>query len=134
VTDTSADNRRAVAEAFSSWERGDTRPFFALVSDDVAWTVIGTTPISGTYTSKQAFLDAAVGGLMARLEGPIMASVRNVLADGDHVVLQWEGRTRARTGRPYEQTYCWVLRFGEGRIREVTAYLDTELVSAMFEN
>ena len=131
----SEDNRRAVREAFGHWERGDSRPFFALVGDDVTWTVIGTTPISGTYTSKKAFLEAAVGGLTARLEGPIMATVRNVLADGDHVALQWEGKTRQRnTGAPYHQTYCWVMRFGDGRIREVTAYLDTELVSAMFED
>ena len=97
--------------------------------------MIGTTPISGTYTSKKTFLDAAVGGLTTRLKGPIMAKVRNVLADGDHVILQWEGNTKHRsTGAPYHQTYCWVMRFGDGQIREVTAYLDTELVSAMFKD
>lgn len=128
-------NRRAVREAFGHWEQGDSKPFFALVADDVNWTVIGTTPVSATFTSKQAFMDAAVGGLTARLKGPIMATITNVLADGDHVVLQWVGDTTHRTtGAPYHQTYCWVLRFGDGQIREVTAYLDTELVSAMFKD
>ena len=127
-----ADNRRRVTDAFRHWEQGDSRPFFALVADDVRWTVIGSTPISGTYTSKATFLDGAVGPLTERLDGPIRASVTSVLADGDHVVLQWEGTAASRTGRPYHQTYCWVLRFGEGKIREVTAYLDTELIAAMF--
>jgi uncharacterized protein len=135
VSSSTEANRQAVREAFGHWEQGNSQPFFALVADDVQWTVIGTTPVSGTYTSKQAFTDGAVGGLTKRLKGPIMATIRNVLADGDHVVLQWEGNTSSRsTGAPYQQTYCWVLRFGDGQIREVTAYLDTELVSAMFKD
>jgi len=134
MTGTAESNRQAVAEAFGHWGQGDSRPFFKLVADDVRWTVIGTTPVSGTYQSKAEFSKGALAGLSARLEGPIMARVRNVLADGDHVILQWEGSTKSRTGKPYEQTYCWVMRFGDGQIREVTAYLDTELVSAMFED
>jgi ketosteroid isomerase-like protein len=128
----SDENRRRVVEAFGHWQQGDSRPFFALVADDVRWTVIGSTPVSGTFTSKAAFMEGAVGPLTGRLDGPIRASVTSVLADGDHVVLQWEGKAASRTDRPYHQTYCWVMRFGDGAIREVTAYLDTELVSAMF--
>jgi ketosteroid isomerase-like protein len=50
------------------------------------------------------------------------------------VILQWEGTSRSRTGKPYEQTYCWVLRLADDKIVDVTAYLDTELVSAMFHD
>jgi len=128
----SDENRRQVADAFRHWEQGDSRPFFGLVADDVRWTVIGSTPVSGTYTSKAAFLEGAVGPLTGRLDGPLRATVTAVLADGDHVVLQWEGTAASRAGRPYDQTYCWVMRFGAGTIREVTAYLDTDLVSALF--
>jgi len=128
------ENRRLVAEAFAGWETGDNRPFFDLVADDVTWTVIGTTPISGRYDSKRSFLKGAVSGLSQRLEGGIRARIRKVLADGDHVVLQWEGTSASRSGRPYRQTYCWVLRLSDGKIVEVTAYLDTELVSAMFQD
>lgn len=124
-------NRARVATAFAAWEEGDSRPFFRLVADDVRWTVIGSTGISGTFTSKRDFLSSAVGELSATFAEPLVASVRRILVDGDHVVLQWDGRSRSHSGRPYEQTYCWVLRFAAGRIVEVDAYLDTELVSAM---
>jgi ketosteroid isomerase-like protein len=125
-------NRQLVGDAFAAWGRGDSKPFFAIVADDVTWTVIGTTPISGTYTSKKAFLDGAVRQLSGRLQGPILADVKGVNADGDMVFLRWEGKSTGPGERPYEQTYCWALRLAGGKVVEVTAYLDTELVSAMF--
>jgi ketosteroid isomerase-like protein len=125
-------NRRLVADAFAAWGQGDSKPFFAIVADDVTWTVIGTTPISGTYTSKKAFLDGAVRQLGGRLKDPILADVKAVNADGDMVFLRWEGRSTGPGGKPYAQTYCWVLRLDAGKVVEVTAYLYTELVSAMF--
>jgi ketosteroid isomerase-like protein len=124
-------NKQLVHEAFSAWERGDSRPFFQLLDPDVSWTVIGTTPISGTYSSKKAFLKGAAGQLTTKLQGPIMAKVRNVLADGDHVILQWEGSTEATNGTPYRQTYCWVMRIEGGKVKEATAYLDTALIDAV---
>jgi hypothetical protein len=128
------ETRARIAHVFSAWAEGDTKPFFALVDDDVIWTVIGTTPISGRYESKREFLKGAFGRLGPRLEGVPRSKVVNVLVDGDHVVLQWEGTTRSVTGKPYHQTYCWVIRLRDERIVEVTAYLDTELVSAMFKD
>jgi ketosteroid isomerase-like protein len=132
TTGVAAGNRALISEAFAAWAGGDSRPFFALVADDVNWTVIGSTSISGTFTSKQAFMDGAAGPLTARLAEPIRATVRNVLVDGDNVVLQWEGRSTGVNGRPYDQHYCWVMRLAEGRVVECTAYLDTALILAMF--
>lgn len=125
------DNRQAIRSAFESWEQGDMRPFFALVSADVLWTVIGSTPISGTYQGKSAFLEGAAGNLTARFAGPLTAKIIDVRADGDKVFLQWEGRARTTDGRPYEQTYCWVLTMSDGQVVEALAYLDTELVSSI---
>ena len=126
------ENRQLITEAFVAWATGDSRPFFRLVADDVRWTVIGSTPVSATFPSRAAFVAGATGPLSERLAEPIRATVQRVLADGDHVVVQWEGRSASRSGKPYHQTYCWVLRLADGKIVEATAYLDTELVSAMF--
>ena len=35
-----------------------TGQFFERVSDSVSWTVEGTHPLAGTYTSKRAFFDS----------------------------------------------------------------------------
>jgi len=126
-------NRKLVADAFAAWEEGDFGPFFEIVADDVVWTVIGSTSISGTYHGKQAFLDGAVGPIHDALAEPIRATVRNVFEAGDHVILQWTGRSTMRSGGPYDQVYCWVMRLAGGRIVETTAYLDTDLVRRALE-
>jgi ketosteroid isomerase-like protein len=130
---TTTANQILIAEAFAAWEHGDHEPFFKIVSDDVTWTVIGSTPISGTFHGKQAFLDGAVQPLHGRLAAPIRASVVQVLGDDDHVILRWKGESSSKTGLPYQQVYCWVLRLVGGMVVEATAYLDTELVARMFQ-
>jgi ketosteroid isomerase-like protein len=38
-----------------------------------------------------------------------------------------------RSGKPYNQRYCYVCRMSGEKIRELSEYLDTELVSAALE-
>jgi ketosteroid isomerase-like protein len=121
-------NRQLVADAFAAWGHGEFKPFFEIVAEDVTWTVIGSTRISGTYRGKQAFFDGAIGPIHEALAGPIQATVLNVFEDGDHVILQWRGASTTRAGAPYNQVYCWVMRLAGGMIVETTAYLDTDLV------
>ncbi|MGF1598562.1 MAG: nuclear transport factor 2 family protein [Acidimicrobiales bacterium] len=123
-------NRHAVTVAFERFVAGDAAPFFALVADDVRWVVIGTTDISGTYTSKRSFIAEATSKLFGAFAGPLVGSIRNVLADRDHVVVQWDGHADLTAGGRYDQSYCWVLRLGDGLVVEATAYLDTEAVTA----
>ena len=125
-------NAERVRHAFTHWEGGSSREFFEMVADDVTWRVIGTTAISGTFSGKASFVAGAAGKLLVRLAGPLQATIVAVHDVGDTVVLQWEGRSHGRNGRPYEQTYCWVLGFEGGLIRNVIAYLDTALVADMF--
>jgi uncharacterized protein len=127
------ENRKLVEDAFAKWSRGDGSAFFALLADDVHWTVIGSTPVSRTYTSKRAFQEGAVQPLGTKLAGAIMPTVRDILTDGEKVALQWEGRATAKNGTIYNQTYCWVMRFENGKVCEGTAYLDTELITQIWK-
>ena len=53
---------------------------------------------------------------------------RRVLADGEFVVVEAEGRNVTRDGRPYNNRYCFIIRLAEGKLRELTD-IDTELVA-----
>jgi uncharacterized protein len=128
-----AENKKLIQDAFTAWARGDGNAFFNLLAEDVHWTVIGSTPVSRTYPSRAAFVEGAVKPLTAKLAGPIVPTVRDITAEGDKVVLQWEGRSSGKNGAIYHQTYCWVMRMADGKVREGTAYLDTELITQIWK-
>jgi uncharacterized protein (TIGR02246 family) len=128
-----AENKKLIQDAFTAWARGDGNAFFNLLAEDVHWTVIGSTPVSRTYPSRAAFVEGAVKPLTAKLAGLIVPTVRDIIAEGDKVVLQWEGRSSGKNGAIYHQTYCWVMRMADGKVREGTAYLDTELITQIWK-
>jgi ketosteroid isomerase-like protein len=127
------ENKKLIQDAFAAWVRGDGNAFFNLLADDVRWTVIGSTPISRTFLSREAFLEGAVKPLTSKLTGPIVPTVRDIIAEGDKVVLQWEGRSSGKNGLPYHQVYCWVMRLADGKVREGIAYLDTDLINQIWK-
>jgi len=123
-----------VAQLFGLWEKGDSAPFFAALAADVVWTAKGTTPISGRYEGKQAYLDKCYKPLLSIFSGPTACRVTRLLGEGDTVVVEWHGETPTVSGVLYAQDYCWVIRVGPGSrdIREVTGYYDTMVVAALF--
>ncbi len=129
-----AENKKLIQDVFAAWAGGDGAAFFSILADDVRWTVIGTCPVSRIYTSRQQFLEGAAKPLSEKLAGPIEPSVRNILAEGDNVVLQWEGRATTKGGKPYNNSYCWVMRIEKGKVKEGTAYIDTELVTELWQS
>ncbi len=129
-----AENKKLIQDVFAAWASGDGMAFFNTLAEDVQWTVIGTSPVSRTYTSRQAFVDGAAKPLTAKLAGPIQPTVVNIIAEGDNVVLQWEGKATTKAGKPYNNSYCWVMRIADGKVREGTAYIDTELVADLWRS
>ena len=127
-----AENKELILDAFNSRIRGDGSviDFF---DDNVTWTVIGSTPVSRTYKSKREFFDGAVRPLTEKLTGAIRPTLRDVTAENDRVVLEWQGRTTGKNGQPYDQTYCWVMKMQGGKVIEGIAYLDTELISNLWK-
>jgi uncharacterized protein (TIGR02246 family) len=123
------ENKKLVRDAFAAWASGDANAFFNLLADDVRWMVIGSTRISRAFNSKQEFLEGAVRPLTGKLATPIKPEILDIIAEGDKLALQWDGHATMKNGKPYNQRYCWVMRIEGGKVREGTAYLDTELLS-----
>ena len=125
------ENRKILEEAIAKWKAGDGMSIFNLLADDVVWTVIGSTAVSGTYRSRQAFIDGAVTAIGSRIDGMVAPEIVDILAVDDTIVLRGDGKGRMRDGAPYENRYSWTMRFEGGRIVEGTAYLDTALVDRL---
>jgi ketosteroid isomerase-like protein len=126
---TPTENKLLLEAIFAALATGDSRPFVAAMADDVTWTVMGRTPWSKTYEGKAAVL-GLLRELGSRLADRYRATASLILADGDHVVVTARGQATTRSGAPYDNDYCFIYRLERGAIREVTEYLDTELVSS----
>ena len=87
-----SEHNKSIAHAFfAAGNAGDVAACLELVDEDVTWTNIGSTRLSGTYRGKQALVDELLGPLFARLEAGIRSTVDRVIAEGDHVVVQSRG-------------------------------------------
>lgn len=125
-----ASNKALLRHVYEQVSRGNPAPLMAALAEDIRWTVIGTTALSGTFNGKQEVIDRLVAPLRARLAGPVVFTLDDFISEGDQVVMRARGRATARTGKPYNNTYCIVARIAEGKIREMTDYVDTALIES----
>jgi len=117
-------NKAAVVAAFDHWAAGGTGFFDTMLSPDVVWTIEGSTPSAGKYTGRKDFVDRAVRPFASRLSTPVRPVAKKAWADGDHVIIHWQGEGMARDGVPYRNSYSWIFRIEDGKAVEVTAFLD----------
>ena len=129
-----AENKKMMQDVFAEMERGNPRAFANSLSDDVKWRIIGTTAWSRTFNGKQEVLTGILGPLSAQIDGPIRVVPTRFIAEDDFVVIEAEGRNTTRDGVAYNNTYCWVCRLEDGKVKEMTEYLDTELVTAALKD
>jgi uncharacterized protein len=126
------ENKKIVLSFYDAGARGDMDTCFDLLSDDVTWTNIGSTRFSGTYSGKQALAEELLGPLFSQLKAGIASTLEQLTAEGDIVVAQTKGSAETLDGRPYNNRYCQVFRFANGKIVEVTEYFDTALLDSVF--
>lgn len=117
-------NKALVRAAFAKWTAGTGGPF-DLLADDIQWTITGESPISGTCTSKKQCMDENMKPLNARLSVHIKPQLIGLYGDGDTVVVLWKGEATARDGKPYNNTYSWIMEMHGGQIKKVVAFFDT---------
>ncbi|HKD66622.1 MAG TPA: nuclear transport factor 2 family protein [Candidatus Binataceae bacterium] len=104
-----------------------------MMADDIRWTLIGNTIFSGTLNGKKELLDKLFHPLFAQMESMGTGTTDNVIAEGEYVVVQTRGSgRRTKSGKDYNNTYCIVYRIVGGKVKEVTEYCDTELITAAF--
>lgn len=125
-----ADNKRLLQEVFAELARGNGRPFVDSMADDIRWTVTGQTKWSKTYEGKQAVISELLATLRAKIADRQKTIADRFIAEDDCVVVEARGENMTKSGVPYNNRYCFVFRLADGKVRELTEYMDTELVTA----
>jgi uncharacterized protein len=127
-----AENKQSIKTMFAELGKGNAAAFLGAMTDDVRFSLIGATKFSGVFKGKTELVEKLLGPLNAALTEGIVLTPDNLIADGDFVAMQAHGKAMGKNGKPYNNTYCHVFKFNNGKICEVTEYLDTELVTSVF--
>jgi ketosteroid isomerase-like protein len=125
-----AENKQLMQNIFTELSNGNGAPFVESLADDICWTIIGSTKFSGTYRGKQAVLNELLKPLFVQFADQYTNTAHRFIAEDDYVVVECRGRVTTKSGAPYNNTYCWVCLVADGKLQELTEYLDTELVTA----
>ena len=117
-------NRSIVAQGFAAWANGTGSPY-DLLTDDASWTITGNSAAAKTYPTKEAFMSEVIRPFNARMRSGLVPSVRKLYAEGDTVIALFDAQGMARDGKPYTNTYAWILELQDGKIRRSTAFFDS---------
>jgi ketosteroid isomerase-like protein len=126
------ENKEVIRNMFAELSKGNADAFIGGLADNVRFTIIGTTKFSGTFNGKQEFINKVLAPLAAQLEGGLTMTIDNLIAEGDYVAMQARGKSNTKSGGTYNNTYCQVFKLNNGKVQEVTEYLDTEIVTKSF--
>ena len=124
------ENKQLLQNICSELSKGNGKPFVESLADDFRWTIIGSTKWSRTYRGKQEVTAELLRPLFAQFADQYTNTAHRFIAEDDYVVVECRGRVTTKSGRPYNNTYCWVCRVADGKLQELTEYLDTELLTA----
>ena len=129
---TSKENKEIVQHIYEEVSKGNHQVFIDSVTDDFTFTLIGTTPFSGTYKGIQEMFEKSIGPVMSAIKTHPRLIIDKLIAEGDYVVVVDHGEGGVtKEGKDYNNTYCNVIRLQDGKIAEVTEYCDTALVNAV---
>lgn len=127
-----SDNKEQLRAIFAATAEGDYAPLLAAMTEATTWDIQGSTPFSKVYTGKEMIQKRLLGPLVSRIEGKITLAASRLIAEDDLVVVQARGNSVTTEGVPYNNSYCFVFRLEGGKIREITEYIDTQLVMNAF--
>lgn len=128
-----AENERIITEAFETWAQG-TYIFGDILSEDIVWTIHGTGPAAGVYTDFTTFVEQAARPVTSRLSSPLLPEVHGIWADGNEVVVRWDGSAPKTGGGTYENQFLWIMTMEDGLVTEAEAFLDLRAYDALVEN
>jgi uncharacterized protein len=130
ISMSATENKAALKLAFDELSQGNSKSFVALWAADFSWTITGHTAWSRTYHGRESVLKDLMAPLLARFATRYTNTATRFIAEDDYVVVECHGSVTTKSGAPYDNTYCYVCRMQGGLLKELTEYLDTELVTA----
>jgi uncharacterized protein len=98
-------------------------------ADDGLWTINGIRSFNG----KKQVMDELLIPFANQIASMGKWVITNMFAEGDYVAAEIIARDRVtKKGLPYNNTYCIVCQFKDGKIVRLTEYCNTDLFRKTF--
>ncbi|KAH6989731.1 hypothetical protein BKA56DRAFT_629474 [Ilyonectria sp. MPI-CAGE-AT-0026] len=111
-------------------------PFWSRVAEDVEWTIMGSGPGTGRYTSLTELWGNTIGKLIKALQDPPQLNMVHVFFGGENyewTSMELEARGTRKSGKEYYNRYALVIKWNEdGKVIMVRDYLDTALIEEVW--
>jgi len=116
-----------IRRIYEAMESGERSIFGAAVHPDYIWQIPGQCSWSKRFEGQEAIYSHLLRPLYALFATQYTARAINLVAEGDIVVAEVRGDVQTKRGARYNNEYCFIFRFRDGKIAEVTEYGDTDL-------
>jgi uncharacterized protein len=120
-------NAQLVTHIFKEVAAGRTDPWLEALHDDAEYRTIGTGSWSGSVKGKANIVNDIFRPLHKRLATRNTVATR-IIDGGDVIVVQARGKNTTHMGAPYNNDYCFVITFKDGKMFHYEEYCDTELI------
>ena len=116
-----------ITGAFEAW-RDQTAPITDAFAPEMTWRIEGHSAASRAYADKTEFINEVLAPFGRRFSAgdpfrPV--KIRGVYADGDTVIVLWDGRGTTIAGTTYENSYAWFMRLKDDKVIDGTAFYDS---------
>lgn len=118
-------NKQVVLAFIEAFGRGDTEASAPLLDPEAHTLAKGYGKFAGVR--QYDTIVGTIGALKVLVPTGLRPSMKSVTAEGDRVVVEWEGNATTSDGQTYNNQYCMVFTMRSGRILQVNEYFCTKL-------
>jgi ketosteroid isomerase-like protein len=127
-------NKQVIERIYAAMARGDRAVFAASVHADYVWRFPGHCSWSRQFEGRDAIHRDLLRPLFGLFATDYTARAINLVAEGDTVVAEVRGDVMLKSGARYDNHYCFIFQFRDGKIAEVVEYCDTDLEERVLGN
>ena len=103
---------------------GDFVASFDMFAPDGKYTIIGDTPVSGTYVGPEHIKRELVALLADRFLAPPVVTCTHIIVEGDRGVALGFGDGPAKFGHYRQRNYAFAFRIVDGKVAELIEFMD----------
>jgi ketosteroid isomerase-like protein len=121
----SEQNKKVAIAFIEAMGKGDSAGIDATLGPNAVAVAKGTSKFAGTRDRNRVV--SSTGDFKNLVPKGFNPEFKTVTAEGDRVVVEWEGRATLKNGKPYHNQYVMVFTMKDGKIAQLNEYFCSKL-------